>query len=100
MKFQQSTSLIKPWQVKYLVILITVFLFILTGCTKTDYPRPTREYCVNDFADILHPVTRDYILNEAENMYDILKIFLITEGLKWCSQRLLWKTRKMFFPMV
>ena len=75
MKFQQSTSLIKPWQAKYLVILIVVFLFILAGCTKTDYPRPTREYYVNDFADILHPVTRDYILYEAENMYEYTKDF-------------------------
>lgn len=75
MKFHKSTSPIKSWQVKYLIFVFIFILLNLMGCTKTEYPRPTREFYINDFADVLHPVTREFIFYEAENMYEYTKDF-------------------------
>lgn len=75
MKFHKSTSQTDVLKIKQFVFILLGLLIVLVGCTKSEYPRPTKEYYVNDFANALHPLTRDNILFEAENMYEYTKDF-------------------------
>jgi hypothetical protein len=75
MKFRKSISQTEVLRTKQFIAFLLLMLVVLTGCTKNDYPRPTKDYYVNDFAQILHPVTRDFILYEADNMYGYTEDF-------------------------
>ena len=57
------------------IIFIALFIFCLislSGCGGK-YPRPTKEYYINDFADALLPGSRLNIELESERMYEITK---------------------------
>lgn len=43
----------------------------LSACSKGDYPRPTRDFYVNDFADALLPGSRLNFVSEGERMYEL-----------------------------
>lgn len=75
MKFQPSTSsMTKPFNQKLiLLIMISSLLLILFGCKKNEYPRPTNQYYVNDYADILYQATRHSITSEGERLYEVSK---------------------------
>ena len=44
---------------------------MLFACTKDEYPRPTNQYYVNDYANILYQATRSSITREGERLYDV-----------------------------
>ncbi|MDY0294653.1 MAG: TPM domain-containing protein [Acholeplasmataceae bacterium] len=54
-----------------LLIMISGFLLILFGCSKNEYPRPTNQYYINDYADILYQATRSSITREGERLYEV-----------------------------
>lgn len=72
-QFRKSISQTEILRTKQFIVFLVLLLVVLTGCTKNDYPRPTRDYYVNDFAQTLHPVTREFLLYEANNMYEYTK---------------------------
>lgn len=49
------------------IVCFILYLFGVFG--KKGYPNPSREYYINDFADVLLPGTRDIILSESERLY-------------------------------
>ena len=59
----------------YFALLFSCFLFlmILVGCKSTDFPRPTREFYVNDFAHALTEATKHNIVQKGETLYDLTK---------------------------
>lgn len=52
-----------------LIILIVAISISLVSCNASDYPRPTKEYYINDYADVLLPGTKKIILSESERLY-------------------------------
>ncbi|MCF7932812.1 MAG: TPM domain-containing protein [Acholeplasmataceae bacterium] len=55
----------------FLVVLCLTLLF--SGCQKDDYPRPTRAFYCNDFANILYGATKEQIILEGEDLYEQTK---------------------------
>lgn len=53
------------------LFMISGLLLILFGCTKNEYPRPTNQYYINDYANILYQATRSSITREGERLYDV-----------------------------
>ncbi len=58
--------LFKP--ILYLVVIVLFVVSYFTG--KTEYPRPTESYYVNDFADVLMMSTESTITREGERLFD------------------------------
>ncbi len=74
MKFQSSISMTKSFIHKLIfMIMISGLLLILFGCKKNEYPRPTNQYYVNDYANILYQATRESITAEGERLYEVSK---------------------------
>lgn len=56
--------------IKSAVILLLI-LFALFACqSKSDYPEPTKEFYVNDFADKLLPAVESTIVREGERLFE------------------------------
>ncbi len=49
------------------------FIFGLTAAAKPDYPNPTNEFFVNDFADCITEQGETEIFSKAENLYNACK---------------------------
>ena len=72
MKCQSSISMTRYRLKKISVLLCISFLtLMLFACTKDEYPRPTNQYYVNDYANILYKATRLSITREGERLYDV-----------------------------
>ena len=72
MKCPSSISMIKPYKNKIVFFfMISGLLLILFGCAKNEYPRPTNQYYVNDYANILYQATRSSITREGERLYEV-----------------------------
>lgn len=57
---------------KYIVLILLVGLSLsLLGCEKKEYPNPTNQYYINDYANILYEATRLSITREGERLYDL-----------------------------
>lgn len=50
--------------------LILVLLVFSVGCSKREYPRPTKEFYVNDFANIFSSSLKNFIIHENERLYE------------------------------
>ncbi|RJX26061.1 MAG: hypothetical protein C4537_03280 [Acholeplasma sp.] len=59
-------------QIRNLSLLLVIggLSLILFGCQNDEYPRPTAEYYVNDYANVLYQATRDSITREGERLYE------------------------------
>lgn len=56
---------------KTVLLIVIAVLFVVSYLTnRSDYPRPTDAYYVNDFADVLMQATRSTIQSEGERLYD------------------------------
>jgi uncharacterized protein len=55
------------------VIITSVFLLTLFACSSKQYPRPTREFYVNDYAEVLLPGTKTLIMLESDRLYEDTK---------------------------
>lgn len=53
-----------------LLIIVAVLFLISYFSNRSDYPRPTEAYYVNDFAGVLMQATRSTIRTEGERLYD------------------------------
>jgi uncharacterized protein len=53
------------------LLLAIVFFFVSYIVNKSDYPRPTDAFYVNDFANALMGATKDSIRREGERLYDV-----------------------------
>ena len=74
MKFPSSISMTKSFIHKLiLMIMVSSLLLILFGCKKNEYPRPTNQYYVNDYANILYQATRKSITRRGETLYEFSK---------------------------
>ena len=72
MKFQSLTLMNRSLRNKIvLIMMISSLLLILFGCKKDEYPRPTNQYYVNDYANILYQATRSSITREGERLYRV-----------------------------
>lgn len=71
MKYLSLTSMTKIYKKIILFIAIGFLSIVLFACNKREYPRPTKSFYVNDFADILDEATRDSITREGERLYDL-----------------------------
>ncbi len=56
-----------------IILLVAVLIAPLAACSQRKYPRPTKEYYVNDYAEALLPGTKNVILNESERLYSSSK---------------------------
>lgn len=50
-------------------VLALLLVFTLSSCKIKEYPNPTKEYYVNDFAHAFHPITKKAIVLEGEGLY-------------------------------
>ena len=74
MNQQYRDQIIYPYVKKMTsVLLVLLFVFLLVSCRNDGFPRPTKEYYINDYADALFMKTRQEILFEAELLYDDTK---------------------------
>jgi len=55
----------------FLILIMSSFVLLIYGCKKDEYPRPTNQYYVNDYANILYQATRRSITKEGERLYDL-----------------------------
>ncbi|NCA66500.1 MAG: TPM domain-containing protein [Clostridia bacterium] len=55
------------------LLLTAAVSALLFSCSANKYPRPTKDYYINDFADVLLPGTKLTILNESERLYENTK---------------------------
>ncbi len=53
------------------LILIAIFFVISYFSNKSDYPRPTEAFYINDFAGVLMQATRETIREEGERLYEL-----------------------------
>lgn len=53
--------------------IFIVLLLLLSGCTKREYPKPTRDFYVNDYVNAFHPVVQNIIIIEGERLYEETK---------------------------
>ncbi len=62
---------------RILIVLIVAAIFVLplSACSLRQYPRPTREFYINDYANVLLPGTKTVILLEGERLYKDTKSF-------------------------
>lgn len=58
-------------RIRQLLALSLFLLTVLAGCNAVKYPRPTKEFYVNDFADVLSDAVEDSIVGEGERLYDV-----------------------------
>jgi hypothetical protein len=52
------------------ILLVGGLLFLLVGCSKSDYPRPTREYYVNDYANMWTSSLKHFLIHENNRLYE------------------------------
>ena len=55
------------------LIIVIVGIFLFWYFNRKDYPNPTAEYYVNDFANALSPATKHNIVEKGEILYDYYK---------------------------
>lgn len=55
----------------FVACLAALFYWIFEGSSK--YPRPTADYYINDYADVLFQATRETITNEGDRLFDVTK---------------------------
>ena len=52
---------------------VALIVFGVRSCSSHEYPLPTEAYYVNDYADVLHPATSEFIVRESEALYEDTK---------------------------
>jgi len=57
----------------FLLFFLVSLLIVITGCSSDPYPRPTKEYYINDYAHTLMNATRSTIVREGERLFDWTK---------------------------
>lgn len=65
---------------KIIVFILFSILILFSGCTKNEYPDPTNEFYVNDYARAFHPITRSEIVFEGERLYEETKDIEVIGG--------------------
>lgn len=73
-KFQKLILMIK-WSRFWLSFGLICLIVVLAGCSNRQFPRPTRQFYVNDFADALSDATKNNILEKGELLYDMSNEF-------------------------
>ena len=68
-RFLKSISIKTKYLNPLLLIIVFSILLFISGCSKKEYPNPTDEFYVNDFAQAFHPVTKNAITIEGESLY-------------------------------
>ncbi|MDD4213064.1 MAG: TPM domain-containing protein [Bacilli bacterium] len=53
----------------FTILLVIGLLVLLVGCSKSEYPRPTKEYYVNDYANMFSDSLKDFIITQNEILY-------------------------------
>jgi hypothetical protein len=71
MKCLSLNSMIKINKRILLIITMGLISIVLFGCQRDEYPRPTRNYYINDYANILDEATRNSITREGERLYKL-----------------------------
>jgi hypothetical protein len=71
MKYLSLNSMIRIDRKLLFLITMGLLSIVLFGCQKDQYPRPTRSYYVNDYANILDEATRKSITLEGERLYEL-----------------------------
>jgi uncharacterized membrane protein YgcG len=72
-KYLSLISMNKIVRKTFAFITIGLLSIVLFACQKNEYPRPTRSFYVNDFANILDEATRSSITREGERLYELSK---------------------------
>lgn len=62
-----------PKRIAVFILVLFAAAGLLAGCEKKEYPNPTKEFYVNDFAGALLPGSRASFLSEGERLYDSTK---------------------------
>lgn len=57
----------------FIFIILAVLPVSFSACSSRQYPRPTREFYINDYAETLLPGTKNLILLESERLYEDTK---------------------------
>lgn len=71
MKFLSSILMTSRFSIKsFIFIVISILLVTLFACSKNVYPKPTKEFYVNDFADQWIPATENSILGESKRLFE------------------------------
>lgn len=67
---------------KIAIIVLLIALFELSACNNDsrEYPKPSREFYVNDYANAFHPLTKDLIVIEGEDLYEDTKDIEVIGG--------------------
>lgn len=71
MKCLSLISMIKLYRKVLFLITIGLLSVVLFACTKDEYPKPTRNFYVNDYANILDEATRSSITMEGERLFEL-----------------------------
>ena len=71
-KFLSLSLMINQINKKHIFIFLLIGLtLILFGCKKKEYPNPTNQFYINDYANVLYQATRSSITREGERLYDL-----------------------------
>ncbi len=73
MRFRPLTSMRTKLKTVSLFLVVLCLTLLFSGCQKDDYPRPTRAFYCNDFANILYGATKEQIILEGEDLYEQTK---------------------------
>jgi uncharacterized protein len=67
---------------KIAIIVLLIALFELSACNNDsrEYPKPSREFYVNDYANAFHPLTKDLIVIGGEDLYEDTKDIEVIGG--------------------
>lgn len=57
----------------YIFLTLLFFVFTLSSCNKNEYPKPTKDFYANDFAEALMRKTELEIIYEGEYLYEETK---------------------------
>ncbi len=52
---------------------VALIVFGVRSCSSHEYPLPSEAYYVNDYAEVLHPATAEFIVHESESLYEDTK---------------------------
>lgn len=58
---------------RFLWDLLLISVFVLTGCSSREYPRPTEAYYINDYAEALDSGTHSFLRRFGEDLYNATK---------------------------
>ncbi len=61
--------MIRYWRYLSIIIILSLIGF-LVSCSRREFPRPTKEFYVNDFANVFSSSLKHFLIHENERLYD------------------------------